>query len=293
MQPPDFSAEQIRLFGSVLRLFNECGLPYAVSGALALHEHTGIWRITKDLDLFLPPDFLRAGLEVLREEGLETEVLDSVWIGKARQNGHLIDLITGMSNGAISVDTSWIERSLESWLFGIRTRVLALEELIASKVFIARRERFDGADVCHLVYASRGAVDWDRVFALVSQKGKDQAQILLWHLVLYSYVYPAYLDYVPTAVWDTLLGALRGQVDHPDRASRFRGTLIDERMFNVDVADWGLPDMGAELRREKRAEVKRMGDAAPPGPPPRMRLQVRSPVPAPEVLVSAPRPPRP
>jgi hypothetical protein len=54
-KPPEFPEAQERLFREVLDLMNRENVAYVVSGTFALHEHTGIWRPTKDLDLFLPP----------------------------------------------------------------------------------------------------------------------------------------------------------------------------------------------------------------------------------------------
>ena len=51
--PPEFPPEQRALFCEVLEHLNQAGIPYVVSGAFALQQHTGIWRNTKDLDLFL------------------------------------------------------------------------------------------------------------------------------------------------------------------------------------------------------------------------------------------------
>ena len=50
-----------------------------------------------------------------------------------------------------------------------KTRVLAAEELVASKVFVARRERFDGADIAHVIYGTRGKLDWQRILRMVGE----------------------------------------------------------------------------------------------------------------------------
>src|SRR6516225_4625592 len=51
--PLKLPARQQKLFREVLTLLNGHELPYAVSGAFALREYTGICRYTKDLDVFL------------------------------------------------------------------------------------------------------------------------------------------------------------------------------------------------------------------------------------------------
>src|SRR6266496_5452609 len=72
--PPVFPSEQEQLFREVLTLFNEKHVPYVVSGAFALQKHTGIWRNTKDLDLFLAPEDVPRAMQALKDHGFETEV---------------------------------------------------------------------------------------------------------------------------------------------------------------------------------------------------------------------------
>ena len=45
--------EAENLYSEVLTALNENGVPYAVAGAVSLEKYTGIWRETKDLDLFM------------------------------------------------------------------------------------------------------------------------------------------------------------------------------------------------------------------------------------------------
>ena len=207
--PPEFPAEQRSLFCEVLEHLNRAGIPYVVSGAFALQQHTGIWRNTKDLDLFLTNDVVPEALRHLREQGFETEVRDPVWLAKAHRDGYFVDLITGMSNAVITVDQSWIDRSSPCVVLGVRTRVLAAEELIASKLFVNFRERFDGADVVHIIYGTQGAIDWNRLLQLVG----EHWELLLWELMLFHYVYPAKQNYVPRCVWNELLSRFQHELD--------------------------------------------------------------------------------
>lgn len=252
-RPPAFCAEQESLFREVMQLMTHNNLQCVVSGAFALHEHTGIWRDTKDLDLFMPAQEVGRALKLLECAGFVTEIVDPVWLAKARRNDHFVDLITGMSNGVVRVDYSWIKRAIRSEVFGIPIRVLAPEELIASKVFVTRRERFDGADVCHIIYGTHGKFDWTRLFHLMG----EHWEMLLCLLVLYQYVYPACSEYVPRKVWDELLQRLTIELDHPNRALQFRGSLIDEKMFAIDVQEWALRNIIDEYR--ERAEPILLG----------------------------------
>ncbi len=243
--PPQFPEEQTRLFREVLELLNTAAIPYVVSGAFALQAHTGIWRDTKDLDLFLTAANVRPALTRLQAAGFVVEVCDPVWLAKAHRGDFFVDLITGMSNGVIAVDDSWIERALPQIVVGVPARVLAAEELIASKLFVTRRERFDGADICHVIFGTRGGLDWRRILYLCG----EHWEVLLWSLLLYRYVYPG-SDSVPPAVWEELLTRFQQELRTPS-TRRFRGSLIDENMFAIDLKEWGLDDLLAEYRQKR------------------------------------------
>ena len=75
--------EAASLYREVLLAMNEHGVPYAVAGAFALEKYTGIWRVTKDLDLFMKPDDVPAALGYLKEHGFRCETPDPVWLAKA------------------------------------------------------------------------------------------------------------------------------------------------------------------------------------------------------------------
>lgn len=257
-QPPLFSPEQEKLFREVIELMQHNRVQCVVSGAFALHEHTGIWRDTKDLDLFMPANEVGHALKLLEKDGFQTEILDPVWLAKAWRGGYYVDLITGMSNGVIRVDYSWIKRAGRSDVFGVPIRVLSPEELIASKIFVTRRERFDGADICHVIYGTRGKLDWRRLLRLIG----EHWEMLLWSLVLYHYVYPAHSDYVPSAIWDELLQRFRVELTHPNKDMQFRGSLIDEKMFAIDVEEWGKRNSIDEYRQRADLIQPKVTDAA-------------------------------
>ncbi len=232
------------MFVEVLTLFIAQGIPFAVSGAFALHQHTGIWRDTKDLDLFLTHHDVPRALATLASKGFDTEVCDPVWLCKARRADFFVDLITGMSNATLTVERDWIDRASNASVLGVSTKVLAAEELIASKLFVTRRERFDGADIVHVFHGTAGKLDWTRLLTLVGQHW----MMLLWVLVLYQYVYPAHSEFIPRALWDDLLSRLRHELNHPNPHAEFRGSLIDEKMFAIDAKEWGMANLNDRLR---------------------------------------------
>ena len=243
------------MFTEVLRLLSAEHIPFAISGAFALQRHTGIWRDTKDLDVFLTDDQIDKAFNVLRARGYDTEICDPVWLCKVHRGPYFVDLITGMSNGALCVQPDWIERASEAEVVGIRVKVLAPEELIASKLFVTRRERFDGADIVHVIYGIQGKMDWDRLLQLIG----EHWMVLLWALVLYQYCYPAQSHYVPRALWNDLLSRLNHELDHPSPDASFKGSLIDEKMFAIDVTEWGMADLNTQFRSEKITPLRKIG----------------------------------
>jgi hypothetical protein len=246
--PEKIPSDQHALFREVLQSFEEAGKQYAVAGTFALQKHTGIFRSTKDLDIFLSPDAARAALKGLKDAGFRCEVCDPIWLAKVHRDGYFVDLITGMSNGVITVDQSWIDRANPASVLGVSTRVLGAEELVASKLFVTRRERFDGADISHIIYATHGKLAWARILELAG----EHWELVLWNLILFRYVYPAHSKLVPQSVWRDLLTRFSELVRNSrEGGEEFRGSLIDDAMFAIDVEEWGLENLLLEYQQRR------------------------------------------
>lgn len=245
--PVFLPAEAEALYREVLTALNEKGLPYAVAGAVALEKYTGIWRTTKDLDLFIKSEDVPKALEHLKQHGFRCETLDPVWLSKAHRGEYFVDLISGMSNAVIVVDDSWMKRTQPAIIVGIKSQIISPEDLIASKLFVIRRERFDGADIAHIIYRTEGRLDWNRLLELAG----EHWEILLWALILFRYIYPGQTAYVPPPLWHDLLSRYMHLVQHSNPEAAFRGSLVDENMFSIDMKDWGLVDVQSGYREKK------------------------------------------
>ena len=240
---PIWAPDAYACYQGVVRGLLQANVAFAVSGGFAFHHHTGIWRTTKDLDLVTPPDAVPQAFEVLVREGFETYIQDPVWLAKARRGDNFVDLITGVGNATLTVEMSWIDRAREHEVLGICCKVLPPEEMIASKLFVARRERFDGADIAHLLKACARSLDWDRLRMLT----EPHWQMLYWELVLFAYIYPAYTADIPESVWRELTDRFQRSVTAQQSNQSFRGTLVDPKMFAIDVNEWGEGDLYREL----------------------------------------------
>src|SRR5438270_3066873 len=107
--PFEVPAEHGRLYRRALRALNESGIPYVVSGAFAMYAYTGLWRNTKDLDVFVQRESVTKVLDALEKAGFETELTDEKWLGKAKKGEVLIDIIFAAGNMVAEVDQEWMD----------------------------------------------------------------------------------------------------------------------------------------------------------------------------------------
>jgi hypothetical protein len=224
-----------------IQVLNEAKITYAVGAAFARHAYTSIWRYTKDLDVFLLPQQLKKALQALQTAGFETEVVDGHWLAKARRDGYFIDLIFGTGHGQIPVDEDSFRGSSEGEILGIQTRLIPVEEMIASAAYIAGRNRFDGGDIVHLIRSTRGKLDWQRI---LNRIGENRGELLLWYLIMFDFIYPGHSDYLPKDLMVELFEQVTQRWEHQSpNEKKFRGSLLDPFSYKVDTEDWGYHDM--------------------------------------------------
>lgn len=237
---PFVSPSEWAAHARAIALLQDRGVPFLVGGAYAMFHYLGAVRYTKDLDLFLPRTEEGRVRALLSEAGWATRVHEPVWLSKAFLGDTLVDLIHGSGNGLISVDGTWLERGVPARVLGVPTRLVAPEEMIWSKAFVQERDRWDGADVAHLVRALGPRLDWDR---LLARFGDDHGHVLLAHLLLFSFSYPHDREAVPGQVWRSLLARARRQAPAPASPEKLcRGTLLSRTQYRPDLDLWGYRD---------------------------------------------------
>jgi len=242
--------EEREKYKRAISALNEGGIPFIVTGAYAIYEYTGIYRETKDLDLFVEPESLIPAMNALKAAGFRARLEQAHWLSKAIIGDHFVDLIFGMGNGLALVDSDWYRYSRPAIFVAHPVRVAPVEELIWHRLFISERHRQDMADIAHLLLCRGDRLDWDRLVA----KTGEHWPLLLAQLLIFSYVYPEADGRVPRRVMDRLLE----RAHDDDRRSRTgtpvtRGTLLSRFSFAIDVNEWGLTD----LRQDSVAEAER------------------------------------
>jgi hypothetical protein len=219
-------------YRQTLELLGRSGIPYLIGGAFAFVHQTGIDKSTKDLDIFVRPGDIQRVLEVCRRAGLEGELVFSHWLAKIRAPEGFIDVIFSSGNGIAAVDDGWFEHAREVDLLGIPVKIAPVEETLWSKAFVMERERFDGADVVHILLSHGQSLDWRR---LIDRFGIHW-RVLFAHVVLFGFIYPSERSRVPGWVTEELMERMRGELAEPDGGDRVcNGTLLSWSQYLGDV----------------------------------------------------------
>jgi hypothetical protein len=242
--------DEREIYKRALGALNDAGVPYVVAGAYAIYEHTGIYRQTKDLDLFCEPQAVVPAMEALKQAGFRTRLEQGHWLAKALDDPYFVDVIYGMGNGLALIDSDWYAHSKPAILAATPVRVAPPEELIWHRLFINERHRHDMADIAHLILTRGHLMDWDRLLA----KTAEHWPLLLSQVQMFRYVYPGYRDQIPVRVVKELLERAGRDAMIASAADRehdtTRGTLISRFSFAIDVNEWGFRDLREEYIRQ-------------------------------------------
>jgi nucleotidyltransferase DUF2204 len=219
-------------------------VPFLIGGAYMVEVCGGVSRSTKDFDLYVRPQHVEPALRALAREGYKTELTFPHWLAKATYEGNILDLIFRAGNGLCEVDDSWFARARDDELLGVPVKLCAPEEMIWMKAYIMERERFDGADIAHILRCCAADIDWPH---LVRRFGPDW-RVLLSHLILFGYIYPGERAQVPAAIMDDLVTRLRSEARTVGPERLCRGTLLSRQQYLVDIQEWGFRDARLEQR---------------------------------------------
>lgn len=254
-------AESRAFYQSAMRALQQERVPFLVGGAYSFSRYTGIERHTKDFDVFVREADAQRALDVLSAAGYPTEFTFPHWLGKAFCGESFVDVIYGSGNGVARVDDLWFEHSTPSVVLDIPALLCPVEETIWSKAFVMERERYDGADIAHLLRARAKEMDWSRLL----RRFGPHWRVLLSYLTLY----PAERDYIPRWVLDRLVSELQHESRVPPREEEkiCQGTLFSRAQYLVDVEGWGYQDARLLVGAMSQQEIERWTAAIDSEPP--------------------------
>lgn len=227
------------LYRRTLKLMNDSRIPFMLGGAYALAHYTEFERHTRDLDLFCRRNDAVAVLEMLAKNDFKTEMLFPHWLGKAFSGEEYIDVIFCSGNALCEVDDEAFANAQDANVLGVEVKVLPVEDIIWSKAFIMERERFDGADIAHLLRECGARLDWNRLL----KRFGDNWRVLLSHLIMFGFIYPGHRDQIPNWVLNSLTDRLQKEQEQPPASTGIcQGTLLSRAQYLVDIDGWGYID---------------------------------------------------
>jgi hypothetical protein len=226
-------------YRAALGTLDENRLPYLVGGAYAFARYTGIERHTKDFDIFIRREDWPRAKKILESNGYKTDLTFPHWLGKAFEGDDFIDLIFSAGNGVAVVDEVWFEKAVDGVVLDMDVKLIPAEEMIWSKGLIMERERFDGADVAHVIHAVGPKLDWRRLI----DRYAEHWRALFAHIVLFGFIYPSDRANVPAWVVEELTQRLMDETNGPAPAEKVcYGTIISRQQYLRDINYWGYAD---------------------------------------------------
>jgi hypothetical protein len=257
------TSQTANFYRYAMHTLNGAGIRYLIGGAYALGYYTDVIRHTKDFDVFVRPEDAERTLEALSLAGCRTEMTFPHWLGKAYRGGDFCDVIFSSGNGVVKVDDVWFEHAAPAEVLGERVHLVPCEEMIWSKSYVIERERYDGADICHLLRARGDTLDWERLL----MRFGPHWRVLLSHLVLFGFVYPGERGKVPDGVMRELLQRLQDEQATPELDRHLcQGTLLSRSQYLKDIDEWGYRDARLAEHTMSKRDVRHWTAAGLNGP---------------------------
>jgi len=154
----------------------EADIPFLLGGSLASWARGGP-QTRHDLDLILKPEDAERALQTLQEAGMRPERPPEDWLLKAWDGDTLVDLI--YCPKGLPVDDNLIARGEELSVLGMDIRVMALEDVMATKLLAITEHSLRYEGLLQIARALREQIDWRAVRARTEQSPFARAFFVL------------------------------------------------------------------------------------------------------------------
>jgi hypothetical protein len=238
MTPPAKDAQAYSFYRQVLGILNRTSVPFLMGGGFALEFYTHLGRGPKDMDLVIQRQDLEKVFDAFNDSGLKPELTFSHWLGKVYGEHDFVDIIFNSGNGLCEVDDLWFKHAVPGQVFGFPVKFCPAEEMIWTKAFIMERERYDGADIMHLLFKCSEKLDWTRLVT----RFDSHWPVLLSHLILFGYIYPSERQRIPHSVLQQLLARLDNEWTGPPANQACQGPLLSRTQYRFDIEKMGYSD---------------------------------------------------
>ena len=140
----------------------DAGIPFLLGGSLASWARGGP-ETRHDLDLMLKPEDVERAVAALGEVGMRFEDPPEEWLAKVWDGDTLVDLIHHPKG--TRVDDALIERGEVMSVLGMEMRVMALEDVLVTKLMALSEHSLRYESLLPIARALREQVDWEDVRA--------------------------------------------------------------------------------------------------------------------------------
>jgi len=152
----------VRALRAAVPVLREAQIPFMLGGSMAVWAYCGP-EPTNDLDLMLRERDAEPALRALEAAGMRTAHPPEEWLVKAWHEEVLIDLIFGPRG--LPIDDEVLGRAVERSLSALRVPVMALEDVLATKLLSLDEHQLDLSWLLQISRAVREQVDWEALRA--------------------------------------------------------------------------------------------------------------------------------
>jgi hypothetical protein len=143
----------------------EADVPFLLGGGLAAWARGGP-ETEHDLDFMVKPDDAERALKALVNAGFRPEKPPEDWLYKAWLGDVLIDIIFNPTGNP--VDDAMFERADEMEVQAVSMKVMALEDVMVTKLLAIREHEVDYESVLEIARSLREQIDWETVWRQTS-----------------------------------------------------------------------------------------------------------------------------
>ena len=158
MDTPDFFAPLAQTMKRTVAALREADIPYLLGGSLAAWTRGGPMP-EHDLDMMVRAEDARRAQQALVDIGMRPEDPPEEWLLKAWDGDVLVDLIFHPTGFAVTDEV--LARGEEIPVLSVGVRVMALEDVLASKLLSLDEHHLDFTSVVAIARALREQIAWD------------------------------------------------------------------------------------------------------------------------------------
>jgi hypothetical protein len=157
---PEFDEAMAATMKKAAGALRDADVPFVLGGGLAAWARGSTFS-DHDVDFLVKPQDTERAVRALEDAGMRIERPPEGWLLKAYDGHVMVDVIFEPATGPVTDEL--IERAEEREVLSARMRVLALEDIMASKLLALNETHLDFGGSLEIARAVREQVEWDEV----------------------------------------------------------------------------------------------------------------------------------